>query len=186
MSMGSKEDQRERAIRLLAATLLEKGLAETSLRQLAKAAGVSDRMILYYFKDKADILASTLSRIALEMTVLLTDAIPENANLPPVDFIAAATAVTQAPVMRPYMRLWIEIIAVAARGEQPYSAVANQVTTGFLGWIETRLAGEASETKRATAAMIFAMIDGLAILDMCAGEGQSAMAARAFKALRFA
>jgi AcrR family transcriptional regulator len=171
MSMGSKEDQRERAIRLLAATLLEKGLAETSLRQLAKA---------------ADILASTLSRIALEMTVLLTDAIPENANLPPVDFIAAATAVTQAPVMRPYMRLWIEIIAVAARGEQPYSAVANQVTTGFLGWIETRLAGEASETKRSTAAMIFAMIDGLAILDMCAGEGQSAMAARAFKALRFA
>jgi AcrR family transcriptional regulator len=139
-------------------------------------------MILYYFTDKSDILASVLSRIAFEMAALLSEAIPEDANLAATDFITTATAVTQAPTMRPYMRLWIEIVAAAARGEQPYSAIANQVTIGFLDWIETRIAGEAGDPKRATASMIFAIIDGLAILDMCAGQDQSERAALALRA----
>jgi AcrR family transcriptional regulator len=183
--MVAKEEQREQVIKLLGQHLLKNGLSETSLRQLAAAARVSDRMILYYFTDKSDILASVLSRIAFEMAALLSEAIPEDANLAPADFITTATAVTQAPAMRRYMRLWIEIIAAAARGEQPFAMVANQVTAGFLGWIESRLSGEAGDSKRATASMIFAIIDGLAILDICAGQDQSEKAALAFKLLRF-
>ncbi len=183
--MVAKLEQRQRAIELIAARLLAAGLPETSLRQLAAGAGVSDRMLLYYFTDKADVILAALSHIAAEMTALLAQAIPENANLMPQSLITRAIDVTQAEAMRPYMRLWIEIVAAAARGEQPYATVSSQMALVFLLWIESRLAGEASDAKRATAAMVFAIVDGIALLDVCAGQNQSELAINATKSLVF-
>jgi AcrR family transcriptional regulator len=177
--MVSKDDQRERAISRLSAYLLATGLSQTSLRQLAAAAGVSDRMILYYFTDKADIIQSVLARIAAEMTALLDGAVPQDAQLSASALMTRAAQITLGPKMRPYMALWIEIIAAAAKAEQPYLGVSKLVTAGFLDWIETRLAGAPSPEKRGAAAMVFAMIDGLTILDMCAGPDASAMAVQA-------
>jgi AcrR family transcriptional regulator len=183
--MVSKEQQRQRATALIAEHLLAAGLSETSLRQLAGAAQVSDRMLLYYFTDKADVILSALSHVVGAMTALLASAIPENANLSPKDLIAKALGVTQGGAMRPYMRLWIEIVAAAARGEQPYKSVSSQIALGFLAWIESRLTGEESDAKRATAAMVFAIIDGIALLDVCAGPDQSELAVRALSELVF-
>ncbi|MFN9375915.1 MAG: hypothetical protein ACK564_02585 [Novosphingobium sp.] len=44
--MSIRDAQREAVIERLAGHLLAHGLARTSLRQLAQAAGVSDRMLL--------------------------------------------------------------------------------------------------------------------------------------------
>lgn len=183
--MASKKDQRAHAIELIAEHLLTAGLSETSLRQLASAAGVSDRMLLYYFTDKADVIRSTLAHVVGSMTALLTTAIAEHVNLTPKDLITKALEVTQAEIMQPYMRLWIEITAAAARGEQPYATISNQIAHGFLAWIESRLAGEPSEAKRATSAMIFAIIDGIAVLDICAGPQQSELAMSAINKIDF-
>jgi AcrR family transcriptional regulator len=177
--MVSKDDQRERSISLLSAHLLATGLSQTSLRQLAAAAGVSDRMILYYFTDKADIIQSVLARIAAEMTALLDGAVPKDVQMSASALMTHAAQITLGPKMRPYMALWIEIIAAAAKDEQPYLGVSKLVTAGFLDWIEARLAGPSGSEKRAVAAMVFAMIDGLTILDMCAGPEISAMAVQA-------
>lgn len=183
--MVSRNDQRDRVVALLAAGLLAHGLAETSLRQMATVAGVSDRMLLYYFKDKSELLTAVLSRIAADMAVQLAEAIPENAALAPRDLLARAIAVTQAKAMRPSMRLWVEIVAAAARGEEPYQAVSAQIAQGFLGWIEARLDGPACDAKRATAAAILAMVDGLALINMCMDEAQSRQTAEALCSLSF-
>jgi AcrR family transcriptional regulator len=45
--MSTRDEQRDKVVERLAGHLLEHGLARTSLRQLAAAAGVSDRMLLY-------------------------------------------------------------------------------------------------------------------------------------------
>jgi AcrR family transcriptional regulator len=50
--------QRQVVTERLAGHLLATGLARTSVRQMAAAAGVSDRMLLYYFKDKAEVIAA--------------------------------------------------------------------------------------------------------------------------------
>jgi AcrR family transcriptional regulator len=183
--MVAKEEQRERVVTLLSASLLKTGLSQTSLRQLAKAAGVSDRMLLYYFKDKPDIILTVISQIASEMSDLLVSAIPENPKLAPPDLITRALLVTQGDAMKPYMQLWIEIVAAASRGEQPYAMVASQIALGFIQWIENHLEGEANENKRAISAMIFTMIDGLALLDICAGEEQSRLAVKAIQQIAF-
>ncbi len=183
--MVSKEEQRERVVARLSESFLETGLSQTSLRQLAAVAGMSDRMLLYYFSNKSDIILTVLSRIAADIADQLAQAIPETPTLAPAALIAKAVAVTQSEGMRPFMRLWIEVIAAASRGKQPYSAVAQQIALGFMDWIEARLEGEAGKAKHANAAMIFAMIDGLALLDVCAGEAQSRLAARAVQKLSF-
>jgi AcrR family transcriptional regulator len=183
--MVSKNEQRGRVVERLSASLLETGLSETSLRQLAAAARVSDRMLLYYFKDKTDILSTVLAAIAAEMSDRLAIAIPENASLTPFQLITEAVVVTQSASMRPYMRLWIEIVAAASRGVQPYVSISPQIALSFMEWIETRLVGEDADPKHATAAMILAMIDGIALLDVCAGSEQSQLAVQAIQRLTF-
>jgi AcrR family transcriptional regulator len=172
-----RETQRARAVEAIGAHLLAKGLAETSLRQLAAAAGVSDRMLLYYFTDKADLLAAAMARIATDSAVQLAKAIPEGAALTAGQLIGEAVRVTSAPAMKPFMRLWIEVVAAAARGEAPFPGIANQITQAFLGWIEARLGSTPPQERAAAAAMILAVVDGMALVEVCSGASLTAQAA---------
>jgi AcrR family transcriptional regulator len=174
--MVTRDEQRERVVHLLCENILKTGLSQTSLRQLAAAANISDRMLLYYFKDKSEVIATALIAIAGKVANQLAVAIPENANLEAHELIARAAILTQSSDMRPFMRLWIEIVAAASRDERPYSAISQQIALGFMDWIEARLSGDPCEAKHAVAAMILAIIDGLAVLDLCAGQEQSQLA----------
>jgi AcrR family transcriptional regulator len=163
--MISRTDQRQAATERLAAHLLATGLAQTSLRQLAAAAGVSDRMLLYYFADKEDAMAAALGRVAEQLMLGLDMAIPATVRLSAADLFARMAALMADEAMKPAMRLWIEIVAAAYRDEPPYSDAAGRIGAGFLDWLALRL--DTDETRRrAEAAMILAMVDGLAILDV--------------------
>ena len=173
----SRDASRDHVADLIAAHLVTTGLARTSLRELAAAAGVSDRMLLYYFADKADALGAGLGRIAATLTAMLDAAIPAQPRLHPAPLIVAAVAVTTDGAVAPYMRLWIEIVAAAARGELPFAAIAKPISDGFLDWIEARLDPAADDDPRATAAAILAVIDGLALLEVCVGSDLAKRAA---------
>jgi AcrR family transcriptional regulator len=180
--MISRDEQRARAVDLLAAHLLRTGLAEASLRQLASAAGVSDRMLLYYFSDKSDVLSATMQRIAAQLADVLAGALPERTALPAPKLVALVAKLTTGEQMRPYMRLWIEVVAAAARGEAPFVEIARQIAAGFLQWIEARLApGQPADpsARQAVAAAVLAVIDGMALLEVCAGPELTRDAARA-------
>lgn len=168
--MSIRDTQREVVVERLAAHLLETGLARTSLRQLAQAAGVSDRMLLYYFADKADVLSAVMTRVAGELAVRLADAIPGDTPLKPAELVRRAAAFTTGPDMRRFMRLWVEVVAAAARGEAPFPAIVAQVMAGFRLWVDTRLDLPAGADREGTAAAIIAVIDGLALVDICADD----------------
>ncbi|MEI6159755.1 MAG: TetR family transcriptional regulator [Roseococcus sp.] len=72
--MSIREERRSAALARMADHLLREGLAGASLRALAKAAGTSDRMLLYYFADKDELLGATLAHIAAELAALLDQA----------------------------------------------------------------------------------------------------------------
>ena len=177
--MAPRDDQRARATERLAAHLLHSGLSATSLRQLAAAAGVSDRMLLYYFTDKAEALAAAMAQIAGAIGTHLAEAIPPAPSLKPAALIAVAARITTAPEMKPYMRLWIEVVAASARDEAPFPAIAREIATGFRQWIEARLDPAGLPDPVGTAALILATVDGLALLDVCSDDGITARAAQA-------
>lgn len=181
--MTIRDDHRTRATAKVSAHLLSTGLARTSLRQLADAAGVSDRMLLYYFTDKADVLAAAMGAIAEDLTASLASALPSNERLPPRDLIRRATALTTQPAMRAFMKLWVEVVAAAARGEEPFVAIAEQIGHGFIAWVEARLELPAGADRAAAAAAIIAIVDGLALIDVCTGQETALTAAGALDGL---
>ena len=177
--MAPRDNQRARATARIAAHLVATGLAATSLRQLAGAAQASDRMLLYYFTDKADALASAMSAIAGDLGARLADAIPPAPRLAPAALVAAAAQITTASDIKPYMRLWIEVVAAAARGEAPFPTIAHGIADGFRSWIEARLDPAGLADPGGTAALILATVDGLALLDACSEDRVVARAVEA-------
>src|SRR5271168_597642 len=74
--MNVRSDRRQAAIDRMADHILLEGLGAATLRPLAAAAGTSDRMLLYYFADKDELLSATLHRVAARMTTQLDEAVP--------------------------------------------------------------------------------------------------------------
>jgi len=180
--MNVRDEQRERVAAALAEHLLRTGLSQASLRQLAAAAGVSDRMLLYYFADKTEVLAQAMARLAADMAERLASALPETERLSPAVLSARAARLVIDDAYRPFMRLWIEAVAAAARGEAPFVDIARQIGGGFLVWLETRLDPATTPDPPGAAAAILALLDGLALVEVCAGEDHARRAVAALEA----
>ena len=175
--MVSRDEGRRLVQAALAVHLLNTGLSRTSLRQLAAAAGISDRMLLYYYTDKAEALAAAMAAVAAGIAEQLAAAVPTAGLLSARELTAIAAKFTIGAAVRPYMRLWIEVVAAAARGEAPFPQLASQIADGFIGWTEARLDPAGLSDPRATATGIVALIDGLAVIAVCADEALVARAA---------
>lgn len=107
--------------------VLEHGLVGLSLRPLAAALGTSDRMLLYHFHGKDDLVATVL-RLSNDRSVA------EVRGLTPAADVRTAVlelweAVTS-PRLDRYQRLYVEAAALGLFGREPYSSVvraANRV-----------------------------------------------------------
>ncbi|MBB4613015.1 TetR/AcrR family transcriptional regulator [Novosphingobium taihuense] len=174
--MTIRDQQREKVVALLAAHLLETGLTRISLRQLAEAAQVSDRMLLYYFPDKASVLASALERAAGQLATRLEELVPEGTCLKPAVLMSRLAALTTQEDLRPVMRMWVEVVA-AARREEPFKTIAAGILEGFRQWLMPRLDLPDDERRDATTLAILAFVDGLALIDICAGGDAATRAA---------
>lgn len=140
--------------------VLAQGLGAASLRPLAQAAGVSDRMLLYYFADKADALEATLQSIAVRMTAMMDAGAPPR-PLPYPVLKAALIERLFAAEAWPYMCVWLEIASLAARGDPLYRRVGKAIGQGFLGWGEAHLSGE---DPGADAATLLVELEGRVLL----------------------
>jgi AcrR family transcriptional regulator len=117
--------------------LLAHGIDATTLRPLARASGTSDRMLLYYFPDKEALLAAAADRLAQRLMALLA-AVPATPQDPAVLESTLAAAAGD-PALAPYLALWLDIAARAARGDVFWRAQGQAMGKGFLAFISARL-----------------------------------------------
>jgi AcrR family transcriptional regulator len=171
--MSIRDKKRAEALGHIARHLLDAGLPGASLRTLAASAGVSDRMLLYYFADKNELLTAALGALAMEMALVLDSSVPTAPKRSFEVLLREIRLAMQGPVLRPYMRLWLEIAARAARNEPPYHRVAGIIADGFAGWIAARL--DAVSTREC--ALLLAAVEGLAVLDGADRAGLADLAA---------
>ena len=174
--MTIRDDRREAAIERMADHLLSEGLGSATLRPLAAAAGTSDRMLLYYFADKDDLLTATLDRIAKRMITQLDGAIPVEPHRPFPVLLEQVWAAMASESLRPFMPLWLDLAAGAARGLQPHRHVAGQIADGFLAWVTIRLEPEGDREPSLLAPLFLASIEGMYLLEAI---GRGALAASA-------
>ena len=147
----------------LADHVLAHGLAAASLRPLAKAAGTSDRMLLYYFSDKADVIAATLSLVGARLVALMAARMAAD-PVPLADLRGRLAKVVLADDLWPYMRVWLEIAALSARGDAMYRTIGEAMARGFLAWGEAQLASPTPEQRRVDAAQLLVTVEGLLVL----------------------
>ena len=173
--MSVRDDKRGEATQRIADHLLAHGLAEASLRPMAEAAGVSDRMLLYYFEDKTDVLAAALGEAADRLAGIL-EAGEELEAQSGAGLVQVLWRALQSPAVKPYMHLWLEIVARSARDEAPYREIAGRIGDSFLDWLSGHVIGGDVASRRARAALVLAIIDGLAQIE-AAGRPEIAEAA---------
>lgn len=157
------DDRRAALIDRLADHVLAHGLTASSLRPLAQAAGTSDRMLLYYFKDKAEIIGATLDCIAVRMMAAMAP--PAVAQPQPLAVLRAQLAATvRDPQFWPYLRVWLEMASRAAHGDLLYRSVGERIGRAFLAWGEAQLATADPAARRAEAAQLLVMTEGLVLI----------------------
>ena len=143
----------------IADSLLDCGMAQIPLRELASRLGTSDRMLLYYFSDKADLIRCSLDIVSARMAGRLADVLPAEARAPGLLADAALHLLLSQP-MAPYMAVWGDLVAHAGRGEQPFRAIAEAIMAGWQAWIEGRLDGVDEDDRPRIAAAILVMLEG--------------------------
>jgi AcrR family transcriptional regulator len=122
--MAVRAVQRQVVTERLAGHLLASGLSRTSVRQLAAAAQVSDRMLLYYFRDKAEALGEAMGHVVAQLGGRLEAALPAGRRMPPERLLAEAARIATDPEVRPFMALWMEVIAAARAAARSGSSSA--------------------------------------------------------------
>jgi AcrR family transcriptional regulator len=172
-----RDDRREAAIERMADYVLSEGLGAATLRPLAAAAGTSDRMLLYYFADKDELLAATLDRIVARMIAQLDGAIPAEPRRPFPLLLEQVWAALASERLRPFMQLWLDLASGAARGVQPHRDIAGEIAGGFLAWVTVRLQPESDGEPPLLAPLFIASIEGMYLLKAI---GRDAIADSAF------
>ena len=162
--MVSAELRRQEILDRLADHVLAHGLEASSLRPLAAAADTSDRMLIYYFSDKSALLASVLHHTTQRLATVLARSAPK-APQPYDQLRVTIWKILGRKTLRPYMQLWLDIAARAARGEPPYKAVGGQIAQGFISWIADLLSVDDEPHRHALAVQMLLQIEGMLVLE---------------------
>lgn len=176
--MEKTEERRRVILEKIADHLLEYGMKGSSLRPLAAAAGISDRMLLHYFENKNEVMTATLHLVAARMIRLL-----ESARSTPMPFqvlMPHLVGMRHDPNIRPYLRLWLELAALSASGEEPYHQIARQIGDHFYAWLAAELQVTTEDERSKMAALAFVIIEGCVFMDAI---GENSIIAKAMEGM---
>ncbi len=115
--------RREELAALATDYALDHGLIGLSLRPLAAAIGTSDRMLLYHFADKDDLVATVL-RISNDRSVEAVRALPRSRSVRPA--VVDLWRVSTSGESDRCHRMYVEAAALGLLGREPYVSVVRE------------------------------------------------------------
>jgi AcrR family transcriptional regulator len=153
--------------------LSAKGVADVSLRPLAKAVGSSPRVLLYYFGSKEDLVVRALARLRERQR----EAWSKLRSRPfdtPGEACRAIWREMRAPASEPLFRLFFEAYSLALRRRRRFAEFLRAAVEDWLAFLAAplRRAGVAELEARAFATVVLAGFRGF-MLDYCASRDRS-------------
>lgn len=144
--------------------LIRHGIADLSLRPLAKAVGSSPRVLLYYFGSKEKVIVKILAEIRRRQRTIFA-----RAQAP--TFEQACRSVWKhmsAPKSEPLFRLFFEAYGLALRHPRLYKDFLRSTVNDWIDFIADPLQSEGLQRKqaRALATIVLAGLRGF-MLDFC-------------------
>lgn len=175
MSPRSKKPpmSKDSLLPLLMAHVLAHGLGQASLRPLAKGAGTSDRMLIYHFGTKEQLVVDLLSHIAQVYAAMLEGVIAgQDRPATREALMERILAQNGDPAMQPFMQLWWEIVAGSARGLPGFREAARAMVGELVAWLEGQMP-EGDPDPAGGARYLLTVIEGTMML-AAVGHGDAA------------
>ena len=160
--MGKVDQKKIQIIERVVGYIVGNGLLSgMGIRSLAKAAGTSDRMLIYYFGSKDELIDQALNVIASGVVDQL-DGLLGTHKRPGEQLLAECTAVVSHEGFKPAVQLWFELVGLSVRQQEPYASNATQLAQNWVDWVESRL----EEPKEGEAADLYAHLEGRLMLKL--------------------
>lgn len=168
----SKDDILDGAV----ATAFADGLSHLSFGNVARHLGISDRVVVYYFPSKDDLIGEVLVALGAQLQAALAPAFARPAA-DHVEVLRVAWPVLARPEVDPVFALFFEASGLAATGREPYRTLVAELMQGWTVWVQSLLRGTPAQ-RRAEAIAAMATIDGLLLMRQVVGPDAADVAAR--------
>lgn len=158
------------------ASAFSHGLSQVTFGRVAKQLGITDRMVVYYFPTKDDLLSDVLIAMGSQLQEMLATAF----TTPASDHIAllrTAWPVVATSDADPVFALFFEANGLAAAGREPFRTLLAQLVADWIDWAMAFI-DESAPDRRAEAETAIAILDGLLLLRQLAGPQAAERAAQ--------
>jgi AcrR family transcriptional regulator len=181
--------ERDRLLRLTADYVLEHGIAELTLRRLGAAIGTNNRMLLYYFGSKEQLIGQALTAASQRFPVFTAAmAALDDPTTPLADRLLAAWHGIAAPENLPFLRLFFEVFGQAVHNPGRFDTFLARVGYDWTNRVTGALRAEGVPPAQAgeLAREIVAVWRGLQFDLLSTGDAEAVAATYATTASAFA
>lgn len=158
------------------AVAFDAGLSQLSYGSVARHLGISDRVVVYYFPSKDDLIGEVLVALGDQLQAALAPAFAAPVA-DHVEVLRVAWPMLARPDVDPVFGLFFEASGLAATGREPYRSLVAELMQGWTTWVEGLLQGTKAR-RRSEAVAAIATIDGLLLVRRLVGPQAADQAAR--------
>jgi AcrR family transcriptional regulator len=157
------------------ALAFDDGLSQLTYGRVAKRLGISDRVVVYYFASKAELVSEVLVSVGTRFQATLEPAFGSPAR-DHLELLRAAWPIVARTDADAVFALFFEANGLAAAGRDPYRTLVPALVDAWITWAADFFEGDESE-RRTEAETAIALLDGLLLLRQLAGPAAADRAA---------
>ena len=154
---------------------LESGLSKLSFGRVGTHLDISDRMVVYYFPTKDELVTAVVLTVGLELQATLAEAVHGKVD-DHRELLGLAWPLLSQPEHEATFRLFFEANGLAAAGQSPYEQLVPALISAWVDWADDHLNGT-PEHRRAEAESTIVLADGLLLFRQLAGTDAADRAA---------
>jgi AcrR family transcriptional regulator len=168
--MAASTDAREVLLSRVITYAAAGGIAGRSLREIAAGAGTSHRMLLYHFGSREGLMAAIVQVIEARQRADMTALTATAGN--PRGVMSGLWEQVSSPELRPFVRLFFEVVGQAVQGAPGTEALLASLTQPWLEQASTAAVHMGQSTDPAALRLGVAVTRGL-LLDLAAGADEA-------------
>jgi len=173
--MGHKHTKEEILAGALA-TAFDVGLSQLTYGRVAKRLSLNDRIVVYYFPTKDDLISEVLMSMGTQLQQTLAPAFTSPAG-DHITLLRAAWPILAHPDADAIFALFFEANGLAAARREPFHSLVPQLVDTWIAWAAELIQGTPTQ-RRIEAETAIAVVDGLLLLRQLAGPAAANRAAR--------